>query len=462
MSFISQQNRHTTPLHTFRALAVPINEAPTTINHHHHHHPHGIPPLFNPQIVVQFCRKTINMVLGDANPPPDNFSGGGHSPDPYDQDAYATQSAQSVDLSKMPQPIPVFGPLMGYTEGWARYKIANNAKLAQEVVGRQLQPKELERLSYYILEIESQKSNLAALGLSLGIWRAWATMQNYRYPFYQPKPDSVNLNKFLFIKGPMANYVRHSWRFTLYALFASQMGKAIGATVAQPVAAQKTRTDPELQEFVRDARAIREKKAEQVRQKWMENSRTRPDPHVPDTPPDGGAFGQYGRGRRMEPVQRSRPTDDYGSQTSSSSSEYDTSGFQPESQPPSRPSQQPTSSQSSGAWGFWGSGSSNGNDDDASPTGGMFQEEVEKSKSSGQSSWERLRRGAPPPAPTQRPPQRSQHPQREQRENSSPGDSWTFAGTDEEREAARRIAQREFDERLERERRGGFDEGKKW
>ncbi len=87
------------------------------------------------------------------------------------------------------------------------------------------------------------------------------------------------------------------------------------------------------------------------------------------------------------------------------------------------------------------------------------------------SAWDRLRRGEKP-APV---PQKSggKHPtkqsawsrqqdetQREQKEGSTMGDSFAFSKSEEERNYAKEEAQKEFDARVERERRGGdFSQG---
>jgi len=117
-------------------------------------------------------------------------------------------------------------------------------------------------------------------------------------------------------------------------------------------------------------------------------------------------------------------------------------------------------------------------DDDASPTGGLFQDEVNnpqqpQSQSQarpGESSWDRLRRtGGAAAAPLQRPQQqqsrRAEPERREQREGSTLGDSYTFVAGDEERARERQRAQQEFDARLEQERQGrdfSDEGGKKW
>lgn len=122
------------------------------------------------------------------------------------------------------------------------------------------------------------------------------------------------------------------------------------------------------------------------------------------------------------------------------------------------------------------SSSSSPFDDDASPTGGLFQSESSQTTPQpasrpGESSWDRLRRGASAPSP-----QGGSQQDRIQRfassrqgssgaEGSTVGDNFTFVEGKETRDVERERAQREFDERLERERKGGdFNEGgsKRW
>lgn len=85
----------------------------------------------------------------------------------------------------------------------------------------------------------------------------------------------------------------------------------------------------------------------------------------------------------------------------------------------------------------------------------------------GESSWDRLRRGAGNASS-----QGASQAERIQRfassrqnaEGATVGDNFTFAEGKEQRDVERERAQREFDERLERERQGGdFNEGsKRW
>ena len=109
--------------------------------------------------------------------------------------------------------------------------------------------------------------------------------------------------------------------------------------------------------------------------------------------------------------------------------------------------------------------------DDASPTGGrgaMDDGDAGGSGEGGGSVWERIRRqqasgGSSPPAQSRG--RRMDGVGQEQQEGSTTGDSFSFSRSEEERNYAKDEAQREFDERVERERRGrdfSSGSGKRW
>ncbi|KAF2199939.1 hypothetical protein GQ43DRAFT_419127 [Delitschia confertaspora ATCC 74209] len=395
------------------------------------------------------------MVLQDV-PAPESDGFQDQSSYPSDNDPYEPSSSSpasyQIDFNQMPKPIPVLAPMFGFSEAHMRKKIDTNLKIAEQLINRRLAQSEANRLAYYILELEKTKSYTMSLGAAFGIWRAYKTMDVYRYPFYLP--TNVDPNKFLFVRGAAANYARHSWRFAVYFIVSSQIGKAIGQGIAQPLAAQKTSSDPQLNVFVHDVRYSRDEMAKKAHAEWVEKSRTRPEAHVA-----GPKEGMYRGPQRpvttpsdddMSPTSGNEPWPTSSSGSSWTDENYDELGSQAsksQPQPPSRSA--PTT---------WGrrqppSRSASSDDDDMSPTGGMFQDDAEKNSSSG-SAWDRLRRGGGPPA--------RQQPAvpREQAEGSTLGDSWTFADSNEERQREKEKAQREFDERIERERRGGdFNEG---
>lgn len=93
--------------------------------------------------------------------------------------------------------------------------------------------------------------------------------------------------------------------------------------------------------------------------------------------------------------------------------------------------------------------------DDASPTGGG--EGMDGRDGSGGSVWERIRQqSASEPSGSNMGSGRGMRGvQREQKDGSTTADSFAFPSSDEERNYAKDEAQKEFDERVEKERRGG-------
>jgi hypothetical protein len=425
------------------------------------------------------------MVLEDVeNGSPDSFS---DNPYPSSNDPYASSPSSSgagrFDSSQLPQPVPVLGMFMGFSAGAVRLKVETTLKFAERKVGRELYPEEAQALAYHLYKLEQTKSYFAATGAAAGVWRWYSTWDKMKYPFHQPKVEDINPNKFGPIKGPMAQFARHTWRFSLYALVAGQMGNIIGQLVAQPLAAVNTSQDPKLEEFGMELKAATRTDDQRTAQTGRDIEARRRDFQEQVRNRSGGGPSPQATWGKQPPAKSEDAGDDMSptagndAWSSSNSGAQAWESFSDETQttpsrqqtPPStearnrRPSpRQPPQSSASPF-----------NDDDASPTGGLFQDEVNNPQSQPQSrpsgsSWDRLRRGEAPP-PVQRPQQdrsRRAEPQRkEQKEGSTLGDSYTFVEGDEERQRERERAQQEFDARLERERQGrdfNSDEGKKW
>jgi hypothetical protein len=425
------------------------------------------------------------MVLEDIeNTAPEGFS---DNPYPSSDDPYASASPPSsgarFDASTLPQPLPIIGTFMGFSDRAVRFKTETTLKFAERKVGRQLNSEEAQALAYHIYQLEQTKSYFAATGAAAGTYQWYRTWDKMKYPFYQPKVEDIDRNKFGPIKGNMAQFARHTWRFSLYVLVAGQMGNIIGQLLAQPLAAVNTSNDPKLEQFGQELKASSHAEGQRTaqqgreiqdrRREFQEQVRNRagggPSPQArwgkqPQENGDGGDDMSPTAGNETWGTQ-SAGTDtweSFSNDTSQSTSQRQQGPPSTEAwnrQPsPRRQSAQPSSLPF---------------DDDASPTGGLFQDEVNNPHSQpqpqarpGESSWDRLRRGGAP-APLQKPQQQSRRAEperREQREGSTPGDSYTFVEGDDERAMERQRAQQEFDARLERERQGRDfnDENKKW
>ncbi|KAI4604752.1 hypothetical protein J4E80_010908 [Alternaria sp. BMP 0032] len=412
------------------------------------------------------------MVLQDVdNTAPEGFS---DNPYPSSDDPYASASPPSsgarFDASVLPQPLPIIGTFMGFSDRAVRFKTETTLKFAERKVGRQLNPEEAQALAFHIYQLEQTKSYFAFTGAAAGTYQWYRTMDKMKYPFYQPKVEDIDRNKFGPIKGNMAQFARHTWRFSLYVLVAGQMGNIIGQLLAQPLAAVNTSNDPKLEQFGQELKASSHaegqrtaqqgREIEDRRRQFQEQVRNKagggPSPQASwGKQPQGNADG----GDDMSPT---AGNESWGTRTAGSDT-WETFSNDT-SQPAPQRQQAPPSSLPF--------------DDDASPTGGLFQDEVNNPQKSqpqsqarpGESSWDRLRRtGGGAAAPLQRPQQqqsrRAEPERREQREGSTLGDSYTFVAGDEERARERQRAQQEFDARLEQERQGrdfSDEGGKKW
>jgi hypothetical protein len=248
--------------------------------------------------------------------------------------------------------------------------------------------------------------------------------------------------------------------------------------------------DPKLEQFGAEIKAAsgRDERANNERGRMIEErrkefeARRRQEGTGGMTPP----YGARGQERRQAPpiagddddMSPTAGNEAWGSSTSSSS----WGDFANEEQPKPQPEQQSTDVRARRQPPYQHtqpqpSSQSSPFDDDASPTGGLFQSETtipstqQPSSRPGESSWDRLRRGAGAPsnqgASQQERIQRFASSRQSDRgaEGSTVGDNFTFVEGKDARDAERERAQREFDERLERERRGGdFNEGsgKRW
>jgi hypothetical protein len=416
------------------------------------------------------------MVLEDVDKmAPDSFS----DAPPSQEDPYASSrppsraSGSRFDASDMARPIPIIGRFMGFSDAAVRFKTETTLDFAERKVGRSLDPEEAQALAGHIYQLEQSKSYFAAAGAVAGIYR-WNKTGVNQYPFYKAKIEDVDPNKFGFVKGPWANLARQTWRFSLYVLVAGQMGSIIGQVIAQPMAAQATSRDPKLVQFGQELKASTadDQKKNTERSRMIEERRKDFEERRAKEK-TGGALPPYS-GWGQDRKQTSH--DDDMSPTSGNDSWSDFTPDTPQSAPQQQQISFSTDTNTRRSPPYQSSQSPLMFDDDASPTGGLFQDEVNNPPTSakpqsrpGESSWERLRRGGAPLAQPPRPTDSGRRAVPERRAGSASestvGDDFTFVEGREERMREKERAQREFDERLERERQGrdfSGDGGKRW
>jgi hypothetical protein len=255
----------------------------------------------------------------------------------------------------------------------------------------------------------------------------------------------------------------HAARSALYGLNGLIVGQILFGSYSMSVATVGELSDNRLKAFIQAVRAKSQERISSIPGAGMQRGPTtgpqpkggrttspqydRQDgPKADDASPTGGMFGE-----ENTPATPENTGGNMGGNTQ-------TVGRQrPFARPaPAQPRTQETEHGPFEAW------------DDASPTGGQG---VAESTTPQGSAWERLRRGEKPalvpqksgakPQPSQSAWSRQQvETQREQKEGSTTGDSFAFSKSEEERNYAKEEAQKEFDARVERERRGGdFSQG---
>ncbi|KAL1646918.1 hypothetical protein SLS58_003054 [Diplodia intermedia] len=361
---------------------------------------------------------------------------------PSDADPYSTSngSAQQygfqINLNEFPRPPPIFGPLVGYPPARGAKTVAETTKAAAHVLRRPLTEEEAKALTYHVTKANSTAAYGASAGALLAMARCYQTRQEFKFPFWNPwsiqgwKPDSLGP-----LKGQMARTAYHLLRIPPYwfmgAFTAAVISQAYGNVIATVAMSQDQRL----------------KALNEAIQRLSKNRSGLPSRQPPPNAP------------HPTPVSQSGGNDMYDGMSPASGAYTDS--------PVSSDSRTfPDSSQD--AVPRWGQDQSAGQTrsyDDASPTGGLGPIDSGVS-STGGSAWDRVRQQA---SSAQGPSNGSSAPwarptQREQRTGSTLGDSFTFSSSDEERQLAKAEAQRDFDDRIEKERSGADfnDGGKRW
>ncbi|KAI9832263.1 MAG: hypothetical protein M1819_004441 [Sarea resinae] len=424
------------------------------------------------------------MVLEEASNP--DFSS---DPSPSsDSDPYSSEPANvssyndlstRVNVSELPRPIPIIGPLFGYHESYIRLAISARFKGTSALLQRPLTQDEMNAIGFYTAKMISYASYGRPLGLAGGLYQAARTAEKYRFPFITPNKDTFDPMKFLNVRGNNARILWHGLRGAAYGFMGSWIGGWFFTTYAAVVAAVGEQGDPRLKDVIE---AIRERATRASRglpvsqqpypsvsverqQQQQQSQQTgsgryaqqQQQQDLDDASPSSGGF--------YDDIKGDSPTSDTGvlsdsavrtqesrsqpsnprSQTSNPTTRAST--FSMANAAPNQPSSSRSSSSSSSD-----SFADSIDSDDASPTAGQSSSSSDASGSG--SVWDRIRRDAAS----------STDPSSGRRNNGAGAgaegaDGFSFSrDDDEDRGRAREEAQREFDARVERERGGdGFD-----
>jgi hypothetical protein len=386
--------------------------------------------------------------LDDSSPRSDD--------DPY-SNSIPQETSYHIDRSNFPRPIPIIGPLLGYNDQFFSKVLQAKVLNGSKALGRPLTQDEATAFAYWTAKQISIFSYGAPVGISWGSWRCYSTATTMRFPFWQPNLEKFQSDVFPprlgILKGVRAVTAWHALRFVAYGACGNWFGQLFFGSYSMTVASVGELSDKRLKPFSDAIKSQAEKKRgslQGIPKPGPMGQQQTGNNQQDDASPSGGMFmeetmGNNDGGNASGTTNQSRP-------------------WPAKTAPPQMPTQE-TPDQPFDAW------------DDASPAGGQGvpadTSQPRPSRSSG-SAWDRLRRGEKPPPPGSRqqsglrPFSNTQNEaQREQRQGSTLDDSYTFSKSEEERSYAKDEAQKEFDARVERERRGGdFSSGngdqKRW
>jgi hypothetical protein len=415
------------------------------------------------------------MVLEDASPiGSEAFSD--DAPD-SDSDPYSTSgsptSALMLDTSKFPKPFPILGPMFGYNGQLLSKLVQKRVDAAAKVLERPTTEDEATAIAYWTAKQVAVTSWGAPLGIAAGAWRAYQTADTFRFPFYKPEPDTFRAlawpsSRAALLSGPTAVAAWHATRLLAYGFMGTFIGRILLTSYGMSVATVGEITDPRLKNYVERVRKV----AQSARGK-LPNESQRPG-KVGEVQKKDATTTWKGRTREIGD-NASPDIEDYGDTKTSESPAIVEDAVMPDpnTKTPERGSRlsRETYPRGVNAGPSQTEGEAQSFDDsfdEVSPTGGRGMEDT---VAAGGSAWDRIRRQASsqaagnresnwPARQTQQAPRPDQRAwmrdsQRHPRQGPETGDSISYSKSEEERQLARAEAQKEFDARVEQERRGG-------
>ena len=379
--------------------------------------------------------------------------------DPYSDSQPGGSMEYHIDTSKFPKPIPIIGRLLGYNEALYSKSLQARIHYMSELLGRPPTQEEATAVAYYTAKNMSIYSYGAPVGVAAGCWRAYNSRSTFQFPFYRPNPETFTPDRFPpgigAITGIRAMACWHAARASSYAALGMLFSQLIFASYGATTAAVGELTDTRLKAVAAaiQARAQKQRGALPGMQGTTKVPNRGPQVGTQHDSSDGSSQDDASpTGGMFEEENTQEAPGSFGGNVSGSTQK----GGQWPSRPAPLPAQQRSEEPDAQPFDAW---------DDASPTGGQVITPSSTPESQG-SAWDRVRRGdrgASGPSNSSRKTQSNQSPwarqqsdtQKEQIEGSTTGDSFAFSKTEEERTYAKDEAQKEFDARVERERRGG-------
>ncbi|KAI4147943.1 MAG: hypothetical protein LQ340_005307 [Diploschistes diacapsis] len=400
--------------------------------------------------------------------------------DGFGGDTLSGNQAPKLDLSTLPGRFPL-GGLFGWTENSRLKFIFHSQMAASGLVKRNLTQVEAETLGRISAKEYRTISYGTPLGCAAGLWRAYNTRSSFNFPIHQlPEsfnPDVLRIPGFgEVLKGEFARTFWRVSRFTAFGLFGGLVTTIVTMSYATTVASVEMSAHPLLKGFNQElAKAAKEQRAQDMQKA------TKPQRPAPQTDSSGqgqakvsdlwkghrqaigGESAQYDDGSPMDGQSMAAFQDKAYDQTTFSNeiSRTEASNYPMPRAQATNPRRAPpfSSQQASTRTQTHSTQSSQPFDgyNDASPTASYPPSSSSEAPSG--SAWDRVRRGTTNTSSSSSGSKRHREQQPPPTSYDNAGntseDSFSFSSADEDRQLAHNEAQKDFDERIERERWGG-------
>ncbi len=346
--------------------------------------------------------------------------------DPYSANS-SIDAVVRIDISNYPQPIPIFGPLVGHNKSRLEGLVNRGLQGSSVLLKRPPTQEEANALAYYICRGERSISYGKALGFGFGTYLWYKGKQTFRFPFFTPDRGWFNPYKLGPLKGQLAAAIWQSIRFNVYVLGCFALGGLVARSSSSANFAFAIHRDERMKEIRMAMLEFAQRQGSRLptepRQTNQPRSAAKTKNWDDDMSPQAANYSSQKDTGVLSDRQSSR-----WDATDSSESSFDVDKVSPQYFDDSSPSTKPAS---------------------------------EPSRSRG-SAWDQLRRQAVEgKSQSPRPASNRRAAEREQRDI---GDSFAFSTAEEDRQLARAEAQKQFDARVERERQAKDfnDSGRKW
>ena len=367
-----------------------------------------------------------------------------------------------IDTSRLPQPVPIWGPLTGFNDQFFGKVLQERIDRHSEILKRPPNQEEVEAISFWVAKQISIYSYATPVGLLTGVWAARSTSATYRFPFWQPNLEKFNPQTFPsprmpLVRGNNAVFLWHALRYAVYGGAARAASQILFGSYSMTVSAVGEIGDQRLKAVMEAAKQDINQKRKGLPAAKLPGTTGSPQNgpgggrSVDDTSPTGGMFLEETAGFGGNPP---GTNDDPRTETQPESKPW------PQQSGPTPVRSQRTETQDESFDPFKQSYPSSGLDAraDVSPP------QVQRQQGS---AWDRVRQtaGRGSNGRQSEPSYESGQPREQQRgwawvreQAQSPtlaSNDYAFSQGDEDRSMAKGEAQKEFDARVERERRGG-------